>query len=249
MRLLENRSKRRPDRKHVHGSTPTVRHGSIVEDEYAQSKQGHLHVPCPHCNHMQMLVMGPRSQFAERTQGRIVGEIAKGYLKFDPYNATWAVYVCEQCGKEIDESEKATMVQKGCARLDGEYYYGYKFANVKAAMPGVVGFHFNELYSLLPGSSWVTIANQFLEAKRGGSEKLQPFINTVLAETFQATRTESITSETLRERQEQYFEGDNPLVPKDVLNIIATVDPQVDRIEMQLTGFGIGEEAWELALL
>jgi phage terminase large subunit GpA-like protein len=245
MRLLENRSIRRSDRKHVHGSTPTIAGGSIIEDEYAQSNQGHLYVPCPHCKHWQMLVFGPRSQFSQPTRGRIIGDLAHGYLKFDHDNCTWACYICEKCGKEIDESEKPEMLRIACQRLDAEFYYGYKFANA-TPQPGVIGFHFNEIYSLLPGSSWVSIANQFLAAKR--AHDLQPFVNTKLAETYSGVEKESVSAEWLRDRQEKYFDRNDPnrKLPKEILGIIVTADPQIDYIEAQLTGFGEGEETWEL---
>lgn len=248
MRLLENRSIRYTGkgRKHVHGSTPTIRGASMVEDEYASSNQGHFYVPCPHCNHWQMLVFGPKSQYAQPTQGRIIGGLSQGYLKFDPDNATWACYVCEKCGKDIDESEKPGMVHKAMHRLDRDFYYGYKFANTTAALPGVIGFHFNELVSLLPGSGWVSIVTQFLDAQRSGEEKLRPFVNTRLAETYATISTESVTAEALRDRQETYFEGEEPKIPEQILGLIVTADPQIDRIEAGLYGFGLGEELWLL---
>jgi phage terminase large subunit GpA-like protein len=72
-------------------STPTIQGISRIEMEYESSDQRQFHVPCPHCNELQVLVW-PQVQFDD-DQG--------------------AFYKCISCSKKIEEFEKTEMLQRG----------------------------------------------------------------------------------------------------------------------------------------
>jgi len=85
----------------------------------------------------------PVSPFAKRPTVDHLTE-AKGYLKFDPYNCSYAAYVCGDCEHEHAERDKYAMVRAGqCA--------------ISVEVAETRGFHLSELYSTL-GSSWLQLA-------------------------------------------------------------------------------------------
>jgi phage terminase large subunit GpA-like protein len=72
-------------------STPTIQGISRIEMEYENSDQRQFHVPCPHCNELQVLTW-PQIQFDDE----------RG-----------AFYKCISCSKKIEEFEKTEMLQRG----------------------------------------------------------------------------------------------------------------------------------------
>lgn len=84
-------------------SSPTVEGASRIADLFDTGDQRHYYVPCPHCEHMQVL------EFEQ--------------LRFSP-DFCAAHYVCCECGGLIDESEKGAMLARGewraHAQGDGE---------------------------------------------------------------------------------------------------------------------------------
>lgn len=75
-------------------STPTIRNHSVIEREFLKSNQQHYYVPCPHCEHKQVLVF----------------KNLKGFKKGDYSNVH---YVCKGCGEGIKESHKRWMLENG----------------------------------------------------------------------------------------------------------------------------------------
>lgn len=67
-------------------SSPTIKGDSIIDDEYEASDQRERHVPCPHCERLQVLRMDN--------------------LQDD------GTYLCEHCGKAIEETHKDWMFER-----------------------------------------------------------------------------------------------------------------------------------------
>lgn len=194
-------------------STPTLKGESTIERLFDESTQHRYYVPCPHCQHYQTLLMGGR-------------DLPYG-LRWDEDNTKpvleWTVeYLCEGCGVLIDERHKPAMLARG---------------EWRATHPerSVVGFHLNALYS--PWMRWVELIDEFYKAK-GSKEKLQVFVNTLLAETWEDD-AEQLDSTVLLSRAEQYAAE----VPRYVGMLTAGVDTQGDRLEVDVWGWGKGEEA------
>ena len=147
----------------------------------------------------------------------------KGVI-WDENKPETAHYVCEHCGSVIDESKKPWMLKHG------EW-------KATAASVNTAGFHISELYS--PWSSWASMAQNFLEAKKM-PEMLKTFINTSLGESFEE-QGDGVEHEGLLARRLNY---DGLSLPEDILIATCGVDTQKDRLEAQVMGWGKNYEAW-----
>lgn len=135
---------------------------------------------------------------------------------------------CIHCDHAMDDRERL----RACSR--GEWI---------ATNPGHwrAGFQF---------PSWITpwvqklgdLAKAFLEAKRGGPETLQVFVNSEMGEAWEDSG-EVLDPTSLEARAEDY---ELEPMPNGVLVLVAGVDCQVDRLEMELLGVGLDSESWSL---
>ncbi len=105
------------------------------------------------------------------------------------------------------------------------------------------GFHLNAMAS--PWTKWEAIIEDFLKSK-DNPLMLQTFINTVLGETW-IDRSDSIDENALESHLHRY----NCQVPDGVLFLSTGIDIQADRLEIEVVGWGEGEESWgiEYAIL
>ncbi len=145
-----------------------------------------------------------------------------GNVKFDKDDATTAKYYCEKCGIGWSDAQRWNAVKKG-------KWIAHQTSH------GVAGFHLNELYS-----PWVKLddfVRNFLEAKKS-KETLKTFVNTSLGETWEEEGIQLDDNELIA-RREDYIK-----VPSDALVLVASADVQDDRIELEVKGFGDGEESW-----
>jgi phage terminase large subunit GpA-like protein len=138
-----------------------------------------------------------------------------------------AQYRCEHCGVLIPSHRKSWMLARG----------EWRAANPKGR---VAGFWINQLYS--PWKEWSETAVEFLEAKAGGPETLRAFINTALGELWDDEAETSVDMAMLLERRENF----GPRLPAGVCVLTAGVDVQWDRVELDLVGWGRGEESWSI---
>ena len=137
-----------------------------------------------------------------------------------------AAYCCENCRQLIPHHQKASMVERG----------EYRAQNPGSPIPG---FRVSQLIS--PKRAWGTIAAEFLAAKKS-AETLKAFMNTVLAELW-VERGAAPDWEKLYLRREQYDFG---VVPSGGLLLVAGVDVQDDRLEVELKAYGRGKESWSV---
>lgn len=136
-----------------------------------------------------------------------------------------AHYECVQCGVAIYDSDKPAMLAAG------------KWV-ATAPFTGTAGFHTNELYS--PWVTWPQIVAEFLKAKKL-PETLKTWVNTSLGDTWEEAG-ESVDADLLMQRKESWGSE----APEEVAIITAGVDVQGDRLEVEVKGWGIGEESWSL---
>ena len=154
------------------------------------------------------------------------GDPDKPYgIKWDEGKPETAAYLCVECGVLIEEAHKAAMVTAGRWVPD----------HPEKKMPG---WHLNALVSLFDGARWSVLVTEFLIAKND-PELLKVFVNTVLGETWEI-RGEQVSPEGLAKRAEVYPTD----VPAGVALLTAGVDIQGDRIEIEVDGWGAGEENW-----
>lgn len=206
------------NRKRVVTSTPTVKGISRIEKFWQGSDQRRYFVPCPHCGEYQALWWKNL-----RWERDAAGDLAQ------------VAYVCEYCQGQINDVDKPQMLRQGQWRAQGPF-------------TGTAGFHVNELYS--PWVSFEQMAAGFLEAKKD-PYTLQVWVNTSLGETWEEGAEAGVDRATLSGRREEYpvvKEGGRrtTVLPEGVLVLTAGVDVQDDRLEVEVVGWGLGEESWNI---
>jgi len=192
------------NRKVIQVSTPTNRGASRIEDAYNETDKRKFYVPCPHCDHSQLLMWSN--------------------VQWQDDNPKTARYHCMECGTGWTESERHAAVAKG------EWI-------AEAPFNGAAGFWFNALYS--PWVDLVDTVEEFL-ACRKDPMRLKTFVNTILAETWE-DQGDGVDDYAVAQRKEDY-DG----IPEDVVLLTAGVDVQDDRLEVEIVGWGAGEESWQI---
>lgn len=146
-------------------------------------------------------------------------------------NVTWrddnpntGEYHCAGCGVTWSDTERHRAVR------NGEWV-------ASAPFNGVAGFHLNALYS--PWSVLSDAIEEFLAARKNPM-RLKTFVNTFLGETWE-DEGEGVDDYAIAKRKEDY-EG----VPDDVVLLTAGADVQDDRVEVEIVGWGAGEESWQV---
>jgi phage terminase large subunit GpA-like protein len=203
--LARKRTTSFPNFKHVWTSTPTTTGDSPIEDLYNLSDMRRYFVPCPFCNHFQVLYWH--------------------MVYWEPEAPQDACLICEGCREKIDDYYRKGMIAKGEWRAEKPF-------------EGRAGFHLNQLYS--PFLTLGRTVREFLDSK-GKKETLRTFINTALAQTFDDNEKPGITGV---EQQREVYPAE---VPNGVLILVAGVDVQGDRLEVEICGYGVGEESWSIA--
>ncbi len=142
---------------------------------------------------------------------------------------TAAVY-CRGCDAAIAEDAKRVLLARGQwvptrpEREDGRAY-GYQIEALSCP------------YGL--GPSWSSLARRW-EASECDTEMRRVFVNVALARTWDETQLSTVDADGLHSRAEAYAAP----CPAGVLTLTAGVDVQVDRLEVSVWGWGVGEESW-----
>lgn len=140
--------------------------------------------------------------------------------KDEPENAQ---YVCEHCGvaHSFDLEDKIkTSAHWVQIKNDGDHSKGYWM---------------NQFAS--PFARWGETIREFVEASKDPT-KLQTVVNTAFAECWEESG-EKISDDELMNRREDYV-----TLPEGVLVLVAAVDTQDDRLEVEVAGYGVGNESW-----
>ncbi len=209
----------RDTRKFGVSSTPTLQGDSPIAAAYDNSDQRRYFVPCPFCNHMQVLVWSAAHAPWPTEGGVVFGDQLEGYIKPED-----AQYRCESCKVLIPNWRKAWMLDHG------EWRKGRPESKH-------AGFHLSRLYS--PITPWGDLAVEFLAClKEDGG--LQSFVNTKLAEVWKL-QGDAPDWEIVASRAEGYGKA---TVPHGVLFLTGGADVQDDRIEAYVWGFGRRKNRW-----
>lgn len=217
MTLIENRQRTFTRAKTYLISTPTLAGKSRIDLMYQRSDMRRYHVPCPHCGHYQPLLW-------DQLKYRTAPPPADDPHPIPQVLEAW--YLCHECGAEIAESHKPTMLAAG------------RWVARRPHISHTHGYHLNALYAPLGlGLNWVQVAQKWCNSQ-GDSAELKSFVNTYLGEVWREMG-DSIDDISLITRREDYAWADLPLGV-----ITAGVDVQKDRLEATIVGWGAGEEAW-----
>jgi len=149
------------------------------------------------------------------------------HLRWERGHPETAAYACEHCGCLIPEQRKTAMLAAG------------RWVATAESTARKVSFHLPSLYS--PWARWSELVEEFDEVQ-GNLTRLQVFVNTVLAETWEE-RVGGLDPEAIQSRKETYPAE----VPAGVAVLTMGVDVQDDRLEWIIRGWGAGEQSWPIA--
>lgn len=147
-------------------------------------------------------------------------------VKWEDRKPETAHYECSHCQAKWDDAQKNLNVRHGY----------WEITNPDSP---VAGFHISNIYSSF--KALADLVQGFLTAKED-PEQLKAFINTQLAQTWK-TQAQSVGETNWLNRLEKY---DANTVPTGVGLITVGVDTQLDRLEAQVVGWGVAEEAWSI---
>jgi phage terminase large subunit GpA-like protein len=138
-----------------------------------------------------------------------------------------AVYVCSECEASIAERYKPAMLAAG------------EWRATAAGDGRTRGYHVPALLS--PFERWSEIAIDFLASRRD-PVRLKTWVNLKLGEAYEDRETEPVAADALAARTEDF----GPELPAGVALITAGVDTQDNRLEVEIVGWGRGEESWSI---
>ncbi|MBD9528665.1 phage terminase large subunit family protein [Paracoccus sp. PAR01] len=204
-------------------STPTFKGTSRIEAAFLQGDQRRFHVVCPHCGHHQVL-RWERVRWDKEEDGTDQPESAR--------------YACDHHDPETGE------IRCMSRWTDGERVAAIRNAEAlgagwKATKPfrGHASYHLNELYSCF--RKLREIVQSYLDKK--AANDLQTFTNVSLAETWEE-QGEQVEAGSLMARAEDFAAA----VPAGAAVLTAGIDMQQDRLEVEVVGWGLGEESWSV---
>jgi phage terminase large subunit GpA-like protein len=160
--------------KNINISTPTTKGRSRIESDYENSDQRKRQVPCPRCNHFQVL------DFWNLKGWRIDKGV---YIPEETY------YECEACKAHLDERDKYKMLPDGLWIKD------------KPEIIHHAGFYISELYSTL--RTWEDLVRSWISKKNKPTER-QTFFNLELGLPYEDVESKPPNELELMNRCEEY---------------------------------------------
>jgi len=205
-------------RKLVEISTPTIKGASYIEKSFLAGDQRRFHVKCPHCEGEQTFKWSNVKWDGRRSTSD------EDLVHIEEHDPTTARYACEHCGVLLNDGERIVAIRGG---------------RWIAARPfkGHASFHLNEIYSTFRNLR--DIVQSYLDKLQ--QDDLQTFYNVSLAETWEVAG-ESVEPNALKARAETYAAE----VPEGAIYLTAGIDMQMDRLEVEVVGWGINEESWSI---
>jgi phage terminase large subunit GpA-like protein len=230
------RSETFPDAFSIQSGTPTIKGFSRIETQYDATDKRKWFVKCenPECPQPEFVIMWDHIIWDKDKDEK--GKTVRHYPET-------ARVECPACGHRHDETARRRTVKAG------------RWVATKPEVTRRRGYWANAFLCLLPPKKgyrgwlhrWV---EEFLDAVSKGPETLKGVVNTVFCESFEIAGDAPTSPEILCVRREDYFDEkhkpeETPL-PEDVLVLTAALDVQGDRVEGQIVGWGLGEEAWAI---
>lgn len=206
-------------------STPTIKGASRIEAGFLAGDQRRFHVPCPDCGEAQHLKWEQIIWDGRKSTSFADFELDKG----GEHDPTTARYVCEHCGSLWDDGMRIAAIRRA-EKL------GFGWIAAKP-FKGHASFHAPEWLSTFRRLR--DIVQSYLD--KLAVDDLQSFVNVSAAETYEENG-EKGDPDALMARAEEY----PAQVPMGALVLTAGVDMQQDRLEVEIVGWGHGEESWSI---
>lgn len=207
---------------HIEASTPTTLLESRINRAFVAGDQRHFWVRCPHCELLQVMDWERVEWIGKQ------GDPDKDKA-FEDHQAETAVYVCAGCGVGWNDADRISAVR------DAEKQGG----GWRASKPftGHASFHLPEWYS--PFRRLRDIVRSYLDKVKADS--YNTFVNVSMGLPFEDV-IDAVDPNRLKDRAETY----QAQVPIGGLYLCAGVDMQQDRLEVEVVGWGAGEESWSV---
>ena len=224
--LLDQRSATFGDQRlRTESSTPTVKGASRIETGFIEGDQRRYLVPCPDCG---------TAQFFKWENVHWNGRQSTGIADADKdvgveHQPETALYACECCGSLWNDGQRIAAI-RNAEKLG----HGWKAAK---PFKGHASFHAPEMLSTF--RMLRDIVQSYLNKLATGD--LQVFVNVSLGETFEE-KGDKADADSLMQRREKYAAQ----VPMGAVWLSAGIDAQGDRLEVEITGWGVGEESWRI---
>ncbi len=254
--LMEKRTESYWDGCVILGSTPTTEESSKINKQFKNTDMMFRYVPCPCCNTFQIIKFhnlqwekemqeGVYVELAETTKLKCInpdcGELIDHKFKKQMDNKgqwrqTQKFFCCDEWQDPIKSERWENLKLDGpkdnkayavCHTCDKPASYNLKERRKR-------GYHIWAGYSFQPNTTWIKIAEKFIEAK-GNEDKMKTFKNTWLGETFE-TKKIKISNHKLLKAREQYTK-----IPQTDEVVIMSVDTQNNRLEYVVRSWGKGE--------
>ena len=226
--LGDKRAADSPTPKSLRGSTPTTRGRSLLErSEQEADMRLAFRARCPRCGALEEIVFGGRD--------------APAGVRWDGDATADAHCLCPACGGRWDWRELPAALAGGRWEADDGRRVeddGLRAPDGgPAEWPRHVALRLWAAYS--PVTPWADIAAE-REAAGDDADKLRVFTNTVLGDWWEETVSAAEPAPLLA-RREPYRRP-----PPDVRAVTFGADVQADRLEVEVVGWGAGEESWSI---
>jgi hypothetical protein len=217
LHLLGSRGKATMSGKQFGFSKPTDEDGQIF-GAYETGTKHKDFLPCPECGEFQVLELGQLRYKHLRDE---FGELDLERVRRETY------YECGHCAAAIPEEKKAWMLERGEARATNyrEEERDGKTVRVPGWLPGVMSFHYSDLYAMWEGSRWGDLAVEKIAAGRN-PVKLKGFIQDRLGEPWKEGVSRRVSAEMMRDLCGDWRRGEFPK-PAVLAGVFA--DTQDDR--------------------
>jgi len=195
-------------------SSPVEMERSKIWAEFLLGSQEYYYVPCPFCNHLQVMKWANFVWYKKDIES----------IRLKCTN--------QACDKLIEEKHKTLMM----AEDNGARW---KAHNLDRDDKYTRSFHLSSLYAPLGFKSWKDILKDWFEAQ-GHIEKLKAFVLLNLGEPWVDKEEDETSLDELMDRRRKY----SAECEKGVLLLTASGDLQKDRIEVLVLGWGINGKCW-----
>lgn len=251
----------------IRACSPTWEETSRIYRSYLESDQRRAFVSCPKCGHWFDLNFFEHVHWEKRGGNHLTKAAAIFCPRCPPAEAEWsegdrlraigpgrvqwrqcATFVC--CGEGQDPRLNKRW------HWDETHQVGYALCRRcgKRAVPNYhAGFTCSKLFN--PSTSVIELATRWVAASKSEDTK-QTFVNSQLGLPYKASVSRAISASVLADRAEDFssiLDTRKTIVPADVCVLTAGADVQPGsqaregRIEVEVVGWGLGEESWSLA--
>lgn len=216
IKLADARCSKFKDPKRLKSSTPSTEHGPIWL-AYQASDMGTWQVPCPTCETVQALEW-------DACRWDPAAKDGDGWDMAKVQGS--AAFICTKCGGRIETAKKTWCNSRG------------QWVKGRPEVRHHRGFRLPSWYAPWQTRSFGLVAREYLECK--ASFDMQFFDTNIAARPYVLVG-DRVDHEGLSKRAENWGPW-----PAGVVVVTAGVDVQDDRLEVEIVGWGAGEENWSL---